>query len=158
MAALVPTMDQVLNATVSELMGASLPGPIAHYEDRLPNEWEAIRPLVDVSGTADMWWIDAVRRPFQGPATGEIYGIYDVVVRYVCTRADGEEEWSRQARFNLELAATEIEDNDAIFAIGSQQPMYTPKTTEHSGDFVRREGSKYWAGSVKFSVEARRGW
>lgn len=158
MAAPVPTLDQVLAATVSELEGLSpaLPGPIFHFEDRLPNEWETLRGLVELaSGTADVWWIDGQRRPRQGAATDEIYALYDITVRYQCVRADGDEEWSRQARFILERASTEIEGNDAVFSI-SAQPLFTPKTTEHEGGFVSREGSKYWEGKITFTVEARR--
>lgn len=158
MSAAVPTLDQVLSAVMSELLALSpaLPGPIYHYEDRLPNDWESQRPLITpAEGSMDIWWLDAIRRSRQGDATDEVYELYEVTLRYVCVRANEEEEWSRQARFNLERASTEISGNDAIFAI-SAQPLFTPKTTDHTGGFTTREGTKVWEGRCTFTVEARR--
>lgn len=154
-----PTMDQVVNATTTALLGISGIGSVLHFENRKPSELELIREYQQTTGEydADIWLIDCDSRQAHGPAPGERYSVYEVTVRYLCVRRN-EDEASRQAKSRAEVARNTLEGNSDIFQIGGQYPLRngTQQTVESRGAFVDREGSRYYETKLTFEVEARR--
>lgn len=160
MAAPVPTLDQVMGGVYDALSGVgspALPGAIYNHEDDRPTEAELLRAETGSTGTADVWLMDANAETAQGPATDELYTIFAVTVRYLSVRADTPaREHSREAMFLAERARTALEGASGVFAIGGQRQVREEETVSAEGDFVDRDGSRYYEVVLRLRVEARR--
>lgn len=134
-------------------------GPILFAENKLPTDKELMNQFRDpATGQIDVWLLSFRAPSEQGPATGEYYTIWNVTIRYLCVRMlQLDESWAALGDFNLESVRTAFEGNDAVFAIGGQQPlMGTPKIVESEAAFAQIDGDRAYQGMLRFKVEARR--
>jgi len=154
-----PTLEQVFQAVTDALCAMSpLPGTVLHYDNHYSSEVK----LLDEHRNAttkecDVWLMDADTDTDQGESNDELYSIFRVKLRYLSVHVDGQDQWSRDARWVAELVRTTLENNDSVFAIGEIQPLLgTPKTVTARGGFVDKESTRWHEMVLEFSVEARR--
>jgi hypothetical protein len=115
------------------------------------------------SGSMDLCMVHSVAAPgVEGPATGEAYQIYNVVIRYWSVRTGKDQgEWATEAAAVAEAIIDELHDNDDVFAIDGQQQLHTPttvsKTVSRAEDIRGTEGpQRLWLIELTLSIEARR--
>lgn len=157
-----PTLEAVLAAIKAVLLSVGSIGTVKTSDHPLEDdmEWLEEQALLD-SSTWDAWIVELRSvNEAEGPAAGEVYEIYSIMIRYWSKRTD-DADWSQKARELAETVREELSGNEDVFRIGGQVQLHTPETVSfdsHGKVSIKgTEGDQMVFQSVlSLAVEARR--
>lgn len=175
MGAPLPALNTVITAVISEisaLIPASIPAnsEVIDRRHRLTDDVEElfIRRAAqgNADGSLDVFYVGIGPRTGQdGPAPGERYSFYNIVVEHWNTRKQ-DSDWLKKAADVGEAVIAKIENNSAVFAIGGQRQLRTPQIVDDDGQYEDTTTLDSASGNfdtqtivqafLRFTVEARR--
>lgn len=134
----VPTDAVVVAAHVTQIDAILLPVPLDNvfgFEQRLPSLWEDLKTFQDLTPgptLGDLQVVYVIKEsedPLEARATGEKFGIYNIVSHLFFIRAIAEADWKTQGDAVATSIVDKLDGNSAIFAIGGQRQIAgTPET------------------------------
>lgn len=166
MAALVPTMEVVIAAVISETASITTPENLSGKvtdPSTFPSVWETLK-TAQIAGTGklDRAFVTAeLADEIEGLAAGENYSIYTIIVEYYNIRKNAT-NWKRQADLVAESIRDKLNKNAAVFAIGGQRQVQTPETVSlRSTEFTtiadeHGDEQMIYKAEIVMAVEARR--
>jgi hypothetical protein len=162
MADTVPTLEAIISAVVSEIGTISNIGHVVNGFHTYEDDVEYIQKSGFLSGgTLDVWFVDLRSSREVEPIAGEKFEIYGIEVRYWSVRTD-QAAWSQETRQAVASVKAVLDGDDAVFAIGGQQPLLgTPKTVKwerHGQTSLRAidDSQMIYQGVILLEVEGRR--
>lgn len=164
------TVHNAINAAIAALFGSTIPAgsEVFNLTHRFEDEGEELylRQVAQAKagGELDVFYIDMESQDaLEGPAVGERYAIYNVVIRHWNVRTN-DLSWIDSARDIGEVVAATLENNASVFAILGQRQLRTPQTVTYDGynGLTALESAVVGGpqlvvqGFIRLAVEARR--